>query len=187
MPYLAVHGGTALLDPDAILDRLGLKIDMRVADFGAGGVGHFTFSMSRRVGKGGLVYAIDIVQENLKAIKSRAVTEGASNIVTVWSNLEKLGATTEVSIASLDVGLLVNVLFQNRRYDIILSEVARLLKVGGRLLVCDWRPGGSPIGPAEEWRVSEDDVERAARATNLVLMQNFSAGPYHYGLIFAKS
>ena len=187
MPYLAVHGGTALLDPEEILNRLDLRPDMHVADFGAGGVGHFTFSMSRRVGKGGVVYAVDVVQENLKAIKSRAVTEGATNIVPVWSNLEKPGAVTEISVASLDLALLVNVLFQNRRYDLILTEASRLLKAGGKLLVCDWRPGGSPIGPAEEWRVSEDDAGRAAQAAGLVLLQNFSAGPYHYGLIFAKS
>ncbi len=187
MPYLAVHGGTALLDPEAILDRLELRPDMKVADFGSGGVGHFTFALARRVGSGGLVYALDIVQENLKAIKSRAITEGVTNIVPVWSNLEKVGATTEVSVGSLDAGILINVLFQNRKVDAIINECSRMLKAGGKLLVCDWRPGGSPIGPAEDWRVSEEEVERAARQANLIKLQSFSAGPYHYGLIFAKS
>jgi ubiquinone/menaquinone biosynthesis C-methylase UbiE len=186
MPYIAVHGGTALLDPETIIDRLELKPDMKAADLGAGGVGHFTFAMSRRVGAGGLVYAVDIVQENLKAIKSRAVTEGRTNITTVWSNLEKVGAT-DIPVATLDAAILINVLFQNRKIDGIIAESARLLKAGGRLLVCDWRTGGSPIGPAEDWRVSEEEVERFARTANLIRLQSFSAGPYHYGILFAKS
>ncbi len=185
MPYLAVHGGTALLDPEVILGRLALQPDMKVADLGAGGVGHFTFALSKAVGAGGVVYAADIVQENLKAIKSRAVSEGAANIIPVWSNLEKLGAT-DIPAASLDAVVLVNVLFQNRDITSILGECARLLKAGAKLLVCDWRPGGSPIGPADDWRVAEAEVERAARAANLIKLQDFSAGPYHYGMLFAK-
>src|SRR2546427_4066273 len=70
------------LQPNRIMDILGIKEGSTVADIGAGS-GWFTVRAARRVGNGGLVYAIDINSEYLKYIDDRARRQSFSNIRTI--------------------------------------------------------------------------------------------------------
>src|SRR3989344_1942674 len=142
-----VAGGNELLNPERILkDQLGLGNAHSVADLGAGGAGYFTLQAAKLVGEHGLVYAVDIIKGHLRNIESRAKIEGYDNIRTIWSNLEKYGAT-KINDQSLDFALLVNVLFQNKKPELLMKEAVRMIKTGGKLLVVDWRPGRFIFGP----------------------------------------
>ncbi|MCX6778785.1 MAG: class I SAM-dependent methyltransferase [Candidatus Magasanikbacteria bacterium] len=182
---IETSGGSKLLDPKLILQKLGLKDKMVVADLGCGAVGHFVFPASRMVGKDGKVYAVDIQRSVLENIEKRADLENLENIVGVWSDLERLGAT-KVESESVDAAILINTLFQNKDRETILKEARRLLKVGGKLLVVDWLLTSSPFGPPVEGRVDPFWVEQIGDQLGLRLMEKFSAGKYHYGLIFEK-
>src|SRR5438105_11257239 len=59
------------LQPNRIMDILGIKEGSTVADIGAGS-GWFTVRAARRVGNSGVVYAIDINRDYLKYIDDRA-------------------------------------------------------------------------------------------------------------------
>jgi len=70
------------LQPNRVMDILGIKERSNVADIGAGS-GWFTVRAARRVGSAGTVYAVDINREYLKYIDVRAKREALTNIRTI--------------------------------------------------------------------------------------------------------
>ncbi|CAN5784730.1 class I SAM-dependent methyltransferase [soil metagenome] len=70
------------LQVDRVMDVLGIKPGSSVADVGAGS-GWFTVKAAKRVGSGGLVYAVEINIEYLKHIAKRAREENLSNVRTI--------------------------------------------------------------------------------------------------------
>lgn len=186
MLHLKVPGGNELLNPQHLLaDELQINYGSKVADLGCGGVGFFSFQAAKLVGDGGLVYAVDIIKDNLKSVASKARQDGYYNIRTLWSNLEIYSAT-KINDQSLDFCLLINVLFQNKYPEKIIKEATRLLKPRGKLLIIDWREGRFPIGPEPQQRVSLKRTKETAEALGLKLTKEFNAGQYHFGLIFEK-
>src|SRR3989344_5685414 len=117
-----IPSGSELLNPEKILARTNIREGMRVADFGCGASGHFVFPMSQMVGKDGKVYAVDILKSALASVESRAKIEGATNILTIWSDLEVFGGA-KIDSASLDIVAFVN----NQPNEAMLKEAARLL------------------------------------------------------------
>ncbi len=180
-----VSGGNALVDVNLILTKAGVEDKMKVADLGCGSSGYFVFPPAKIVGRNGRVYAVDILKTVLENMKKRIRQERIENIETVWSNLEIFGAT-KIEAGSLDVGLLVNTLYQSHKRVEILRESIRMLKKGGRLAVVEWKNVSAPFGPPAEERVKMDSLKAAAGKLGLKFEEEFEAGSYHYGLIFTK-
>lgn len=67
------------LQIDRVMDLLAVRDGSVVADIGAGS-GWFTVRAARRIGSQGLVYAVDINDEYVNHIKSRAEKENLTNI-----------------------------------------------------------------------------------------------------------
>ncbi len=178
-------GGNELLNPKQLLERVGVGFGQRVADLGCGSMAYFTMQAGRQVGDRGQVYAVDIQREVLSSVDSRARLAGLGNVRTVWSDIEKVGATA-IPPATIDVALLANTLFQLSDHASALAEAARLLKPGGKLLVADWKSIGAPFGPPTERRVSPGRVRELATAAGFTLAEEFEAGPYHFGQTYTK-
>jgi len=181
-----ILGGNALLDPLKILNKAGIAEGQKVADLGCGTAGHFVIPAARMVGDKGHVYAVDILKSALEGVKSRAKLEGITNLDTIWSDLEVYNAT-KIDTNSLDVALLINVLFQTKKHDEILKETARMLKSGGTLLVVDWKMTDIPaFGPDSEMRIDPEKIKQTAQDLNLELTKEFEAGKFHFALTFKK-
>ncbi|MBU1612881.1 class I SAM-dependent methyltransferase [Patescibacteria group bacterium] len=179
------HAGKALIDPYKVISKMGLKSGMRVADMGCGRTGHFIFSISKIIGETGIIYAVDIMKDVLESIKGRVRSEGYENIQTIWSNVEKPGATP-IPADSLDVCMFINVLFGVKERDKAISEALRLLNDGGLLVVIDWIRRLGPLGPSAEKIIKPNVFIDLAAEKGLKLVQNFAAGDYHFCLIFKK-
>jgi len=180
-----ISGGNLLLDPIFILNKAGVAAEMKVADLGCGGAGHFVLPAAHMVGKKGIVYAVDILKEVLGAVESKAKLEGLSNIKYVWSDLEVVGGT-KIMAESLDVALLINILFQAKEHKNILQEAKRLLKPGGKLLIVDWSEIASPFGPPAERRIKKEEIKKIVQSIGFKIIEEFAAGKYHFGLLFQK-
>jgi len=131
----------------------------------------------------GLVYAIDIQESPLSALKSRTLLENIINIKIIRSDLEEPKGST-LTTDSLDLVLIPNVLFQVKDKSAIISEAERILKSKGKLVVIDWLLKASQ-GP-EKGRVSPEEVKKITEPIGLKLEKEFEAGKYHYGLVFVK-
>ncbi len=173
------------LNPNTILDHLALWPDMKAADFGCGS-GGWTIPLAKRLRKGkvyGLVFGIDILEEPLSALESKAKLEKVGNVKTVKANLEQENGSG-LQNESLDVVLATNLLFQAEDKTAILKEIKRVLKKRGQVLVVDWLPD-SPLGP-KEGRVSPEEMKKLAEEQGFEIKKEFKAGAYHWGLVLIK-
>jgi len=177
-------GESNLLNAEQILSHLKVGEGMRLAELGCGGRGHFVFPALRFVGSKGHVYAVDILKPVLTAIERQAREEHWTNVTTVWSNLEAVGATN-IPAHGLDRATLINILFQAKNPAAILKEAWRLLKSGGLLLVVDWSQESAPFGPAVAQRVPVEKAKALAVAAGFEAVEEFAAGRHHYGLALA--
>jgi ubiquinone/menaquinone biosynthesis C-methylase UbiE len=178
-------GGNKLLNARKILKKVPLEQNMVVADLGCGGAAHFTLPAAKMVGDKGKVFAVDVLKFVLDSVQSWAKMEGITNIKTIWADLEIFGSTYIKSL-SLEAVLLINILFQSRKHLNIFKEAVRILKPGGKLLVIDWKLTQIPFGPPPEIRVKKEEVKAIAHQLGLEKINEFSAGTYHFGLIFQK-
>ncbi|OGS52296.1 MAG: hypothetical protein A3J79_03330 [Elusimicrobia bacterium RIFOXYB2_FULL_62_6] len=87
-----------------IVDAIGLREGMAVADIGAG-IGQFTFPFAERVGPKGKVYAEDIDEGSYKLLKYTVQKDGIKNIVPL------LGTATDMKLpaGALDKAVLIHV------------------------------------------------------------------------------
>ncbi len=179
------HVGTALIDPYKIFEKIGLSQGMRVADLGCGRTGHFIFLAARVVGETGVIYAVDIMKDILESIKSRIRTEGYDNIQTIWADLESYGKIP-IPANSLDICFFVNVFFMLKKKEEALKEARRLLKENGFLVIVDWTKKLGLLGPGPGSAVNPQELAKIATELGLSLVENCSAGDYHFCSIFSK-
>jgi len=167
------------LNPQEVLKQLKLKKEMIAADFGSGS-GGWALPLAKKLEEG-IIYAIDILEEPLSALKARAKLEKILNIEIIRADVEK---RTPLSSNSVDLVLMTDLLFECEDKKIVVEEGKRVLKPGGKILVVDWKLDAT-IGP-EEGRVSTEEVKKIAKDLNLKLEKEFEAGIYHWGLIVVK-
>lgn len=174
-----------IINPEEILARAQVQSGMTIADFGCSNQGYFILPLALLIGKEGKAYGVDVQKTVLDGLRSKAKLEGITNLETVWTNLEKVGSTN-IPVNTLDVGLLINVLHQNKNYKAILQECGRLLKKGGRLIVVDWKKTSTPFGPDMAIRVDQQEIEDLAEQLDYHLLESSDVGAYFWGLILEK-
>lgn len=167
------------LNPEEVLKQLKLKKDMTAVDFGSGS-GGWALPLAKKL-EDGIVYAIDILEEPLSALRSKALLEKIFNIKIILADVEE---DIDLPKESMDIILMTNLLFQVDDKKKVLEEGKRFLKKGGKILVVDWGKD-SPLGP-KEGRVPVEEVKALASEIGLKLEREFPAGSQHYGLIFTK-
>ncbi len=169
------------LNPEQALNQLGIYEGMVCADFGSGS-GGWVLPFAKRI-KGGRVYAIDIQEEPLEALKAKAKVSQLNNIRTVKADLES-GVGSSIQNNLIDLVLMTNLLFQLANKQKVMAEANRVLRPGGRLLVVDWRPEAN-IGP-QEGRIAPEEVKSVCQEAGFDLEKEIAVGAYHYGLVFQK-
>jgi ubiquinone/menaquinone biosynthesis C-methylase UbiE len=167
------------LNPEDVLKQLKLKKDMTAADFGSGS-GGWAIPLAKKLEEG-KVYAIDILEEPLSALRSKALLEKVFNIKLILADVEK---DIDLPKESLDIILMTNLLFQVDDKKKVLEQGKKFLKKGGKILIVDWEQS-APLGP-KEGRVSSEEIKILASEIGLKLENEFPAGSQHYGLIFTK-
>ncbi len=169
------------LNPNEVLKNLKLRENMVAADFGSGS-GGWVIPLAKKLEEG-KVFAIDILEEPLSALKSKVQMGKIFNIETIKSNVESENGS-KISDNSCDLVLMTNLLFEAGDKRIILEEGKRVLKKGGKILVVDWKKD-APLGPKKD-KVSVEEVKKLAEEVDLKSEKDFEAGIYHWGLILVK-
>ena len=152
---------------------------MLAADLGCGS-GEWVVALAQIL-ENGKVYAIDLLDEPLSSVRSKAGIKGLQNIETVKSDVEKI--IPRLLSNSLDLVLMTNLLFQADDRAGVFKEAARVLKAGGKVLAVDWSKSPS-IGPKQ--KLSAEEIKKIARETDFSLVAEFPAGKFHFGIIFEK-
>jgi ubiquinone/menaquinone biosynthesis C-methylase UbiE len=172
------------LDPEAILRQLDVASGSMTADFGCGS-GYFSVALAKILGSDGKVFALDVMKQALESVESRASFLGLQNIVTKRVNLEKENGS-ELEEGSLDLVVMKDMLFQNKNKAVILSEAERVLKIGGKLLIVEWKKEENGVGPEIGVRIEEKGLQKMVEEARLQFEQKIEAGNFHYALVFKK-
>lgn len=173
------------VEPHKVVNHFHIRPGDRVADFGAGS-GYFTKVLAEAVGPEGRVYACEIQKQLVEAIGELVRREHLENVQILWSDLEASGGT-KIEAATLDVGILVNTLFQVEDKAAAIREVSRTLRPGGKFFVIDWNESWGGLGPRPQEVVTATDARALIEPHGFVLEREFDAGDHHYGLAFKKA
>lgn len=167
------------LNPDHILDKVGLSREMIFADLGCG-TGYFTIPASHRVKK---VYALDVQHGMLDILHDKIEKQKIRNIQVILSEESHI-PLPENSVDALFMG---NVFHELEDRDSILNEVKRILSNEGKLVIVDWLKIEMDFGPPIEERLTAEKVISICEDNGFEVLEQSDAGPYNYLLIFGKA
>lgn len=118
---------------DAIVEALGLRPGMSVADIGAG-TGLFTFALGDAVGPGGRVDAVDIVPGFLTRLRELKAQRGASQVRVIEGGERQV----RLPAGSVQLAFLCNV-YHHLEYPVAyMRSVRDALAPGGEVVVIDF-------------------------------------------------
>lgn len=177
-------GTGRFVEPKTVIDHFHLRAGDKIADFGAG-AGYFVKGLSEAVGNEGRVYACDIQKSLVDTLGTLIRDERLSNVSPIWCDLEKTGGT-KLADGVLDVGLLVNTLFQFEQKELALTEIARAIRTGGKFFVIDWTESFAGLGPRPNDIVSEEAAKTLVSSAGFEYERSFPSGAHHYGLAFRR-
>ncbi|VVB93417.1 putative cobalt-precorrin-6B C(15)-methyltransferase (decarboxylating) [uncultured archaeon] len=165
-----------ILNPDTILDKLGLNRETMFADLGCG-TGYFSLPAALRVSK---VYALDVQEKMLEILQNKIKKEKIKNIDIILSRESSIPLPDN----SIDILFMANVFHELQDKKSILSEAKRILSSGGKLTIIDWKKMEMDFGPPLGERLTEDEVVSACKNNGFEILEKAEAGPYNYILIF---
>jgi SAM-dependent methyltransferase len=150
------------LQINRVMAVLGIAHGKSVADVGAGS-GWFTVRAARRVGTGGLVYAVDINPEAIRYIGDRAHKEQLQNVKTI------LGKPDDplLPAGSVDAVLLLKTYHEVAQPVTLLQNLRAALRPGAKVGVIDRNGNGEDHG------VSRDIVIREAKEAGYQLQEQY--------------
>lgn len=168
--------------PGQVVETLGLKAGMTVADLGAGS-GYFTRRFVKAVTGTGKVYAIDVEQEML------AYTKTSIERLHIPSTVEFILASPDnpkLPSASVDLIFLCNVYHHLEDRVPYFSTVQPALKAGGRITIVDFyhdeRSGD--VGFPRRHLVARETVVEEMRGAGYRLLREHTFLPRQYFLEF---
>ena len=149
------------LQPNRIMDILGIKEGSSVADIGAGS-GWFTVRAARRVGNSGVIYAEDINRDYLDYIEKRAKRESFANIRTILGKEDN----PLLPEKSVDAVLLLKTYHEVAQPIRLLKRTREAMRAGALLGIIDRNGKGDDHG------IDKDIViEEAGRAGFVLVNQ----------------
>ncbi len=150
------------LQINRVMDILGITPGKAVADIGAGS-GWFTVRAARRVGAGGMVYAVDINPEAVKYVGERAQKEQLQNVKTILSKADD----PLLPANSVDAVLLLKTYHEVAQPVALLRNLRGALRAGAKVGIIDRNGNGEDHG------VGRDVVIREAKEAGYELMKQY--------------
>jgi SAM-dependent methyltransferase len=153
---------------EEILQSLGLREGMAVADIGAG-TGLFTLLMSQRVGPQGWVYAVEISPRFAQHLGQLAVKNKLTNVSPVLCGERSV----RLPPASIDLAFLCDVYHHFEYPSSSLASIHRALRDNGRLVVIDFK---RIEAVTREWimghvRAGQETVQQEIEAAGFELVE----------------
>jgi ubiquinone/menaquinone biosynthesis C-methylase UbiE len=119
--------------PMKVLEELGIREGMVVADVGAG-EGYFTIPISKKVGENGTAYASDIDCDALKRCAEKCKLKEISNVNFI------VGTEDDPSLPekSCDLILMVNTVHLVRNPGVFFKNLVKGLSANGKIAIVQW-------------------------------------------------
>lgn len=165
-------------DPHALLEYLVPEPGDVIVDIGSG-TGFFAVPIAESEPEAEVIGA-DISPKMAEILARRAADKNIKNLASVV--LE--GKSLPFADGFADIVLMANVLHEFEDAGAMLEEVRRILKMGGRLVLIDWKMDITPVGPPMEERIGEGEAFAMVAEHDFEPAARIEIYPYHYVLVF---
>jgi ubiquinone/menaquinone biosynthesis C-methylase UbiE len=150
------------LQINRVMDILGIAPGKAVADIGAGS-GWFTVRVAKRVGKGSIVYAVDINDEAIRHIAERAQKEQLPNVKAILSKTDDPLLPSN----SVDAVLLLKTYHEVAEPITLLRNLRPALRPNAKVGIIDRNGNGEDHG------VNRDVVIQEAKEAGYSLLEQY--------------
>jgi SAM-dependent methyltransferase len=165
-----------------LVEELGLKAGMVVADVGAGS-GYLSRRMAPLVAPGGRVLAVDIQPEMLEMLARLAEDPRYPNIEPVLGS----AGDTRLPAQSVDLAIMVDVYHELEYPYEVLSSIVRALKPGGRVAFVEFRGEDADVPIKTLHKMTERQIRREAGAHALTWERTSRRLPWQHLVVFRKA
>jgi len=167
--------------PRKLLEALQVKRGQQVCDFGCGN-GYHTLPLARAVGPRGKVFAVDIQQEMLDLLDTRARPRGLENIEPVLATL----TDPKLPRRQLDLVLMVDVYHELFQPTVILKAIHASLNETGRIVLVEFREEDPEVPIRPLHKMNQSQVMKEIEANDFKLVGQFDGLPWQHVLFFAR-
>ena len=167
-----------LLDKKEIINALEISKGQTILDAGCGD-GYMAMEFANIVGHTGQIYAIDIDDISIETLQAK------TNANTIKAFIGDITMKTEIDTESIDLIYLSTVMhgFSETQMQGFLTEVNRLLKPKGQLIILEIKKENASFGPPLNIRLSPEDL---GKKIPLTATKTIDIGEYFYIQIFEK-
>lgn len=151
-----------------------------IADIGAGS-GYHVFKMAL-IAKEGNIYAVDIQDEMLEAIRRKKENSANRNITTI------MGTTESVNLPenSVDKVLMVDVYHEFDHPIEMIASVKKALRPDGKLFLIEYRGEDDSVPIKKLHKMTEEQAVKEMKAAGMKLDRNISNLPWQHCMVFVK-
>lgn len=163
-----------------LIRNLGIKLSDTIADIGAGS-GYHVFKMAL-LAKQGVVYAVDIQEEMLEAIRTQKIETGLENVELI-KGTEK---SVNLQENSVDKILMVDV-YHEFSYPVeMLASMHKALQKTGRIYLIEYRGEDNSIPIKKLHKMTEEQAVKEFEANGFTLKENITNLPWQHCMVFVK-
>jgi SAM-dependent methyltransferase len=164
-----------------LLKNMDIQSEDVIADIGAGS-GYHVFKIESKAEKG-VIYAVDIQEEMLQAIRDRKSKEKIENIEVVKGSEKSVNLPEN----TVDKVLMVDV-YHEFSYPIeMIASIKRALKPDGRIYLIEYRAEDDNVPIKKLHKMSEKQAVKELAAAGFQLKVNIDNLPWQHCMVFVKN
>jgi ubiquinone/menaquinone biosynthesis C-methylase UbiE len=145
-------------DPDLVFSEIGLEEGDTFVDLGCG-PGDYALEAARRVGRSGLVYALDKWKRMIDDLAEDAALQGIKNLNTLVTDITEPLPLDDRCCDVCFMATVHHALPPAKRDTTMVREIRRILRPGGRVAIINCKKEEQPFGPAIHIRLSPEEMD----------------------------
>ncbi len=163
-----------------LLENMEIIATDDIADIGAGS-GYHVFRMAPRASKG-TVYAVDIQEGMLSALRTRKERENAGNVTVVKGEEQRINLPEN----SVDKVLMVDV-YHEFAYPVeMMDSVKKALRKDGKIYLIEYRGEDLSVPIKKVHKMTEAQAVKELEASGFTLEKNIGNLPWQHCMVFVK-
>jgi len=184
-PIAAGKSSFDLIDKERFFGALGIKREYVLLD-AACGVGKYSIAISDVLKNEGIIYAVDLWEEGIQTLKQTIEEKEIKNIKPFLADISKHIPVEDQSVDIILMATVLHDLIEDNTEKGTLSEVRRVLKPGGSLVIVEFKKMEGPPGPPVAIRLSPEETEKIVSAYGFNQEKVIDVGPFNYLSMFIR-
>ncbi len=164
-----------------LLRNMAIEPGDTIADIGAGS-GYHVFKMAPMAHKG-LIYAVDIQDEMLAALRDKKEAGDSKNISIIKGSEKSINLPEN----SVDKILMVDVYHEFNYPIAMIASVKKALRPDGKLYLIEYRGEDDNIPIKELHKMTETQAIKEMKAAGMKLERNIDNLPWQHCMVFVKN